>query len=135
MNNNIKYKLNSINKAQITAAARKALMAADSYYHAWPSLQQENFRATMDENARNRVGRVLLNSLLDIQCSVDEVVGQQQVVIKSLETNFKQVNGLAGATVLGDGSVALILDVLGLSQYHVDHEVVQAANKNTGKMH
>jgi len=47
---------------------------------------------------------------------VDEVVGQQQVVIKSLESNFKQVQGIAGATVLGDGSVALILDVLALSR-------------------
>jgi two-component system chemotaxis sensor kinase CheA len=67
--------------------------------------------------------------------SVDEVVGQQQVVIKSLESNFKQVDGLAGATVLGDGSVALILDVLGLSQYYVDLEVVQSANENRDQLH
>jgi two-component system, chemotaxis family, sensor kinase CheA len=38
-------------------------------------------------------------------------VGQQQVVVKSLETNFRKVPGLSGATVMGDGSVALILDV------------------------
>ena len=49
---------------------------------------------------------------------VDDVIGQQQVVIKSLENNYKSVPGLAGATVLGDGSVALILDILGLSQRH-----------------
>jgi two-component system chemotaxis sensor kinase CheA len=42
---------------------------------------------------------------------VDELVGQQQVVVKSLETNFRKVPGLSGATVMGDGSVALILDV------------------------
>ncbi|MBA2672240.1 chemotaxis protein CheA, partial [Ramlibacter sp.] len=42
---------------------------------------------------------------------VDELVGQQQVVVKSLEANFRKVPGLAGATVMGDGSVALILDV------------------------
>jgi two-component system chemotaxis sensor kinase CheA len=42
---------------------------------------------------------------------VDDLVGQQQVVVKSLETNFRRVPGLAGATVMGDGSVALILDV------------------------
>jgi two-component system chemotaxis sensor kinase CheA len=42
---------------------------------------------------------------------VDEVVGQQQVVVKSLEANFRKVSGLSGATVMGDGSVALILDV------------------------
>lgn len=49
---------------------------------------------------------------------VDDVTGQQQVVIKSLENNYKSVPGLAGATVLGDGSVALILDVLGLATQH-----------------
>jgi two-component system chemotaxis sensor kinase CheA len=42
---------------------------------------------------------------------VDELVGQQQVVVKSLETNFRKVPGLSGATVMADGSVALILDV------------------------
>lgn len=41
---------------------------------------------------------------------VDEVIGQQQVVIKSLEQNYKKVPGVAGATIMGDGSVALILD-------------------------
>lgn len=42
---------------------------------------------------------------------VDELVGQQQVVIKSLEQHFRRVTGIAGATIMGDGSVALILDI------------------------
>jgi two-component system chemotaxis sensor kinase CheA len=42
---------------------------------------------------------------------VDDLVGQQQVVIKSLEQNFRRIDGIAGATIMGDGSVALILDV------------------------
>jgi two-component system chemotaxis sensor kinase CheA len=45
---------------------------------------------------------------------VDELLGQQQVVIKSLEHNFRRIEGVAGATILGDGHVALILDVPGL---------------------
>jgi len=45
---------------------------------------------------------------------VDELLAQQQVVIKSLESNFSKVDGVAGATILGDGRVALILDVPGL---------------------
>jgi two-component system chemotaxis sensor kinase CheA len=45
---------------------------------------------------------------------IDELLGQQQVVIKSLETNYRKVLGLSGATILGDGTVALILDVPGL---------------------
>ncbi len=46
---------------------------------------------------------------------VDALVGQQQVVIKSLERHYKRVGGVAGATIMGDGSVALILDVESLS--------------------
>ena len=42
---------------------------------------------------------------------VDELVGQQQVVIKSLEKNYRRVPGVSGATILGDGRVALILDI------------------------
>ncbi len=45
---------------------------------------------------------------------VDDLLGQQQVVIKSLETNFRKVDGISGATILGDGTVALILDITGL---------------------
>jgi two-component system, chemotaxis family, sensor kinase CheA len=42
---------------------------------------------------------------------VDDLLGQQQVVIKSLEVNYRRVEGISGATILGDGKVALILDV------------------------
>lgn len=45
---------------------------------------------------------------------VDEILGQQQVVIKSMEQNFRKVEGIAGATILGDGTVGFILDVRGL---------------------
>jgi two-component system chemotaxis sensor kinase CheA len=42
---------------------------------------------------------------------VDEIVGQQQVVIKSLESNYDAIHGIGGATILGNGRVALIVDV------------------------
>ncbi len=45
---------------------------------------------------------------------VDEILGQQQVVIKSLETHYRRIDGIAAATILGDGTVALILDAGGL---------------------
>jgi len=45
---------------------------------------------------------------------VDELLAQQQVVVKSLQTNFRNVDGISGATILGTGSVAMILDVNGL---------------------
>jgi two-component system chemotaxis sensor kinase CheA len=45
---------------------------------------------------------------------VDELQAQQQVVIKSLETNYESVPGISGATILGDGTVSLILDIAGV---------------------
>lgn len=46
-----------------------------------------------------------------VAVQIDELVGQQQVVIKSLEANYRRVRGISGATILGDGRVSLILDV------------------------
>ncbi|HEX2593834.1 MAG TPA: chemotaxis protein CheA [Rhizomicrobium sp.] len=46
--------------------------------------------------------------------SVDAIIGQHQVVIKSVESNYQHIEGIAAATILGDGRVALILDVDGL---------------------
>ncbi len=47
---------------------------------------------------------------------VDELVGQQQVVVKNLEANYRKVQNISGATIMGDGRVALILDVSALAQ-------------------
>ncbi|TKV07885.1 chemotaxis protein CheA [Citrobacter sp. wls619] len=46
---------------------------------------------------------------------VDQLIGQQQVVVKNLEQNYRKVSGVSAATILGDGSVSLILDVVELS--------------------
>jgi two-component system chemotaxis sensor kinase CheA len=45
---------------------------------------------------------------------VDELLAQQQIVIKSLQNNFRRIEGISGATILGDGTVALIVDIGGL---------------------
>ncbi|TQM12399.1 two-component system chemotaxis sensor kinase CheA [Pseudoxanthomonas sp. 3HH-4] len=45
---------------------------------------------------------------------VDELIGQQQVVVKNIENNYRRIDGISGATILGDGRVALIVDVGGL---------------------
>jgi len=55
---------------------------------------------------------------------VDDLLAQQQVVIKSLNENYQQVEGISGATILGDGSVAMILDIPG---------IIQMAKKNAHK--
>jgi two-component system chemotaxis sensor kinase CheA len=53
---------------------------------------------------------------------VDDIIGQQQVVIKSLEENFQSIEGIAGGTILGDGNVALIVDVQGLKSTTAAHK-------------
>ena len=45
---------------------------------------------------------------------VDDLIGQQQIVVKNLESNYRKVAGISGATILGDGGVALIIDVAAL---------------------
>jgi two-component system chemotaxis sensor kinase CheA len=63
--------------------------------------------------------QILLVIIEDQGCrmavKVDELLGQQQVVIKNLETNYRKVPGVAGATILGDGRVALIVDTGAMS--------------------
>lgn len=57
---------------------------------------------------------VVVNGREQFGILVDEVLGQQQVVVKSLETNFKLIPTVSGATILGDGTVAMILDIASL---------------------
>lgn len=57
---------------------------------------------------------VIVDSVERFGILVDEVLGQQQVVVKSLEANFKEIPTISGATILGDGTVAMILDMAGL---------------------
>jgi two-component system, chemotaxis family, sensor kinase CheA len=63
-----------------------------------------------------------------IGLKVDEIIGQQQVVVKNLETSFGRVPGASAATILGDGRVALIVDVDGLPQLSADVMRLKAAS-------
>jgi two-component system chemotaxis sensor kinase CheA len=51
-----------------------------------------------------------------IALEVDHILGRQQVVMKSIETHFERIEGVAGATLLSDGSLAVVLDVEGLAR-------------------
>lgn len=59
---------------------------------------------------------------------VDDLLAQQQVVIKSLETNYQKVEGVSGATILGDGTVAMILDVSSLISLYREHAEYNASS-------
>lgn len=64
---------------------------------------------------------------------VDELVGQHQVVVKNLETNYRRVPGISAATILGDGSVALIIDIAAIQRlqgaFAVSEQVLAIASR------
>ena len=72
------------------------------------------YRINADHQGVSDAILVIVDAVERFGILVDEVLGQQQVVVKSLETNFKQVPTISGATILGDGTVAMILDMAGL---------------------
>lgn len=65
-------------------------------------------------NATSPIMVVVESDGARVALMVDELLGQQQVVIKNLESNYRRVPNISGATILGDGKVALILDTSGL---------------------
>ena len=66
---------------------------------------------------------------------VDELLGKSQVVIKNLETNYQKVDGIAGATIMGNGRIAMIIDVYGLvalaSRRSIENQDVRFDEKTT----
>ncbi|TNL13912.1 chemotaxis protein CheA [Kosakonia cowanii] len=58
---------------------------------------------------------------------VDQLIGQHQVVVKNLESNYRKVPGISAATILGDGSVALIVDVSALQGLNREHRMAHTA--------
>jgi len=98
------------------------LLVRDQY---WPILPLYNAMQVEPEFTEAHKGIVVLieTNKHRFALFVDALVGQQQVVIKSLEQHYKRVQGVAGATIMGDGSVALILDVESLAVTVNPHHV------------
>ena len=69
----LSYKLAHLDKKQIAAAARKALIVADADYYTWSLRKQEYFRATLGDGLLRKIQCVLLDNLLDIHCSINQV--------------------------------------------------------------
>jgi two-component system chemotaxis sensor kinase CheA len=82
----------------------------------------------LPDERREALALVVEQEGQQLALAIDEIVGQQQVVLKSLEENFVRVPNIAGVTILGDGRVAMILDVASLIQRtYRAHEWVSAA--------
>lgn len=100
---------------QLKSIANDSLLWVRDQY--WPLLKLSEIMQVEDaETDPTKAIIVLLEtSKKRFGLLVDRLVGQQQVVIKSLEQNFRRIDGVAGATIMGDGAVALILDIESLS--------------------
>ncbi|MGZ8143217.1 MAG: chemotaxis protein CheA [Methylosarcina sp.] len=83
----------------------------------------EIFNVQQKNKPKSSDGVIVVVERQGVLCGlfVDELLGPQQVVVKSLEANYRRVEGISGATILGDGSVALILDVPGLVRFSNRH--------------
>jgi two-component system chemotaxis sensor kinase CheA len=77
-------------------------------------LAPEQARAGIEESGNHRLAVIVEAGGRKFGLVVDELLGQQQVVVKSLERNLRRIDGLMGATILGDGCVAPIVDVSGI---------------------
>ena len=71
-------------------------------------------KSAAEENSNRRLAVIVEAGRRKVGLVVDELLGQQQVVVKSLERNLRRIDGLMGATILGDGCVAPIVDVTGI---------------------
>ncbi|TLS78214.1 chemotaxis protein CheA [Mariprofundus erugo] len=104
-----------------------------------PMVSLSELFATGEEKPRGEKKHCALLVIVEwadkrIGLMVDDLLGQQQVVIKSLETNYERVPGLSGATILGDGTVSLILDISGIIEMSTRvREQAMNTRRATGK--
>jgi two-component system chemotaxis sensor kinase CheA len=90
----------------------------------------DHFRIPRARHARRNVFVVVVGvAEKRLGLVVDELMGNQEIVVKSIGSYVGKVDGVSGATILGDGSVALILDVVGLMKLalHEDGPVIEEA--------
>jgi two-component system chemotaxis sensor kinase CheA len=103
-------------KEQITSVSNQQMLFLRDLY--WPIVRLGELMALPDALTEPTTAILVLveSSKQRFAMLVDDLLGQQQVVIKSLEQHYRRVHGVAGATIMGDGSVALILDVESLAE-------------------
>jgi len=139
--NNKEYKLSTINKVQITASARRSLIAADSNYYSWSPEKQEEFRVTMSEKARQKIAKILLSSLLNIQCGLEETdeVWEEQPLNNLNMLNWASLltNGIGEDFITLNEFMAkdkTLLDFTTLFDYdHADYLYQEQARKKESK--
>jgi two-component system chemotaxis sensor kinase CheA len=92
------------------AGANRVIEVRDQYLPVLP-LEEIFDVPRIDKSSGGGILIVIESEGTRVALMVDELVGQQQVVVKNLEANYRKIPGISGATILGDGRVALILDI------------------------
>jgi two-component system chemotaxis sensor kinase CheA len=113
----------------------KLLWVRDRY---WPILNLAK-RMDIDNAVQSPTDAIIIlieSSKKRFGLMVDKLLGQQQVVIKSLEQHYRRVPGAAGATIMGDGHVAIIVDVESLAD-DINEEIAekQTNERNVDQKH
>jgi two-component system chemotaxis sensor kinase CheA len=105
----------SVDKSQINTVggSTELLKLRDDYIPIIPLYEAFGIEPDSEE-IENSLVVVVESEGVKVGLVVDELQAQQQVVIKSLESNYRSVEGISGATILGDGTVSLILDIPGV---------------------
>lgn len=96
-----------------TLAGQSRVLSVRGEYLPLVSLTRQYCLGTEDP-ADSPVVVVVESDGQKLALEVDELLGQQQVVVKNIEDNYRRIDGVSGATIMGDGRVALIVDVGGL---------------------
>ncbi|WP_108125753.1 chemotaxis protein CheA [Saccharospirillum mangrovi] len=98
--------------------------------HYWPVVRLHKAMQVDTEQQKLHQGIVVLveSGKQRFGILADRLIGQQQVVIKSIEQHYKRIDGVAGATIMGDGHIALILDLASLAKGMKEIPAMEAAS-------
>lgn len=98
------------------AGDSRVLRVREDYLPLVNLAEQYGLPASRDAERSNPIAVVVESDGRRLALEVDDLLGQHQVVVKNLEANYRRVPGVSGATILGDGRVALIVDPAGIAQ-------------------
>ena len=98
------------------AGESRVLRVREDYLPLVNLAEQYGLPVSRDAERSNPIAIVVESDGRRLALEVDDLLGQHQVVVKNLEANYRRVPGVSGATILGDGRVALIVDPAGITQ-------------------
>ena len=106
----------SASDVRTIAGESRVLRVREDYLPLVNLAEQYGLPVARDAERGNPIAIVVESDGRRLALEVDDLLGQHQVVVKNLEANYRRIPGVSGATILGDGRVALIVDPAGITQ-------------------